>query len=88
MRPVRVLASGAAALLWLVGSAVAVVLGWRYGWSHGPVPGGCGCFNPAVLLVSTGWGAAGSVGAAAVWSALVAAFGLAVFLMRRPTRSP
>ena len=69
-----------ATAVWCVGSGLSLVWGWRYGWRHGPVPGGCGCFNPAVLVASISWGILGAGGAVAVWSALFGAVGLAAYL--------
>jgi hypothetical protein len=65
---------------WCVGSAFAAVWVWRFGWTHGPVPGGCGCFNPGALLFSVVWGVVGAVAAVLVWSAVAASAGLGLFL--------
>ena len=76
----KVVTGVASALVWCIGAAAALVWGWRFGWVHGPLPGGCGCFNPADLVLSVVWGVLGALAAVVVWSALVGAVGLAVFL--------
>lgn len=82
----RGMRGGVVAVVAVVGTTVAMVVGgaegWRYGIDHTPVFGGCGCFNPVGGLIVFMGGLVGILAGCVVGAAVPALLGLVVFVRR------
>ena len=78
---------GAVFLVWCVLASVAGLWGFQVGAARGPIPGGCGCFNPVAIPVVIGWAVLGALAGVAMVSAGMGLVGLGLYIraMRRGT---
>ena len=76
---------GVVAVVTVVGTSVAMVVGgsegWRYGIEHTPVFG-CGCFNPVGGLIVFIGGLVGMLAGCVVGAAVPALLGLTLYIRR------
>ena len=81
----RGMRGGVVAVVTVVGTSVAMVVGgmqgWRYGIDHTPVFG-CGCWNPVGELIVFMGGLVGILAGCVVGAAVPALLGLVVYVRR------
>jgi len=80
---------GSVFLIWCVLASLLGLWGFQVGTARGPIPGGCGCFNPVAILVRIGWGVFGAFAGVSIVSAAMALVGLVLYTrsMRRGARA-
>ena len=77
---------GSVFLIWCVLASLAGLWGFLVGAARGPVPGGCGCFNPVAVLVVIGWEVFGAFAGVSIVSAGMALVGLVLYTRLMPHR--
>lgn len=77
---------GSTFLTWCVLAGFVGLWGWQLGTARGPVPGGCGCFDPLAIPLVLGWGFLGALVGVLLVSAVMAAVGLLLYARSRPGR--
>ena len=75
---------GCVFLIWCVLASLAGLWGFQLGAARGPIPGGCGCFNPVAILVMIGWGVSGAFAGVSIVSAVMALVGLVLYTRSMP----